>query len=108
MVTANPFVREERFSNIEFPYLFEKKLSQHISVPEGYTVEVPENLALTTVDQGIYYSYSVKQVGSNLMLNAVFTVKQKAFTPDMYNDVKEIYKLASLKQNEQIVLKKEN
>ncbi len=103
----NPFIAGNRVSDIDFGVHQEYTIFGNFTIPKEFTFDgVPENISLSTPDNGIIFSRSV-QVEANL-LNVRMTVEfKKTFYPaDAYANFKEFYKKMFDKLNEQVVIKK--
>jgi len=103
----NPFVADTRVSDIDFGTPQEYVLFGNYTIPQGYVFDgIPENITMTTADNGIVFNRSV-QVESNL-LNVRITIefKKSFYTADSYPEFKEFYKKLFDKLNEQVVIKK--
>ncbi len=105
----NPFVANNRVSDIDFGIPQDYTIFGNYSIPPEYMFDgVPENLTLTTPDNGIVFSRAV-QVEANL-LNVRMTVEfKKTFYPaDQYADFAAFYKKMFDKLNEQVVIKRKS
>jgi transglutaminase-like putative cysteine protease len=103
----NPFIADTRVSDVDFGVLQDYVLFGNYTIPQGYVFDgVPENIAMTTSDNGIIFNRTV-QVESNL-LNVRITIefKKSFYTADSYPEFKEFYKKLFDKLNEQVVIKK--
>ncbi len=103
----NPFIAGDRVSDIDFGVHQEYTIFGNFSIPGDYVFDgIPENISLSTPDNGIIFSRSV-QVEANL-LNVRMTVefKRTFYTADTYANFKEFYKKMFDKLNEQVVIKK--
>ena len=103
----NPFIAGNRVSDIDFGVHQEYTIFGNFTIPKEYTFDgVPENISLSTPDNGIIFNRSV-QLEANL-LNVRMTVEfKRTFYPaDAYANFKEFYKKMFDKLNEQVVIKK--
>jgi len=103
----NPFVSDTRVSDVDFGVPQDYVLFGNYTIPQGYVFDgVPENIAMTTPDNGIIFNRTF-QVETNL-LNVRMTIefKKTFYTADSYPEFKEFYKKLFDKLNEQIVIKK--
>lgn len=105
MITSNPFKRETRQSLVDFPYLISKSMIVKITIPEGYTVELPEPTMLALPENGGRFSYNATQLGKAISIVSKFKLNQTTFTPDEYLGLKQFYDLVAKKNTEMIVLK---
>ena len=103
----NPFVAAERVSDVDFGFLQEYTIFGNYTIPPDYVFDgLPENISMTTPDNGIVFNRTV-QVEANL-LNVRITVEfKRSFYPAAsYAEFKEFYKKLFDKLNEQVVIKK--
>ncbi len=103
----NPFIADTRVSDIDFGIHQGYTIFGNYTIPPAYIFDgVPENITMTTSDNGIVFSRTV-QVESNL-LNVRMTLdfKKTFYTADSYPEFKEFYKKLFDKLNEQVVIKK--
>ena len=103
----NPFISDERLSDIDFGYTQEYMIFGSYSVPQGYSFEtLPENISMVMPDNSIVFNRSL-QAEDNL-LNVRITVSfKRSFYPVMsYPAFAAFYKKLFSKLNEQIVIKK--
>ena len=103
----NPFLADKRISDVDFGVQQDYIIFGNYTIPPGFTFDgVPENISMTTSDNGIVFNRSM-QVESNL-LNVRMTLefKKTFYTADTYAKFKEFYKKLFDKLNEQVVIKK--
>ena len=103
----NPFIAYNRVSDIDFGVQQDYTIFGNFTIPADYIFDgVPENISMTTPDNGIVFNRAV-QVEANL-LNVRMTVEfKKSFYPaDEYADFAAFYKKLFDKLNEQVVIKK--
>lgn len=104
---TNPFIATTRVSDIDFGTTQEYILFGNYTIPIDYVFDgVPENITMTTTDNGIVMSRSV-QVESNLLNVRINVEFKKSFYPaDAYSEFAAFYKKMLDKLNEQVVIKK--
>jgi hypothetical protein len=103
----NPFVAEDRISDVDFSVLQDYTIFGNYTIPPGFIFDgLPENITMTTQDKGIVFTRNV-QVESNL-LNVRMTLEfRRNFYPaDSYPEFASFYKKLFEKLNEQVVIKK--
>lgn len=103
----NPFVAENRVSDIDFGTPQDYVLFGNYTIPPGFVFDgIPGNISMTTPDNGIIFNRTT-QVESNL-LNVRITIefKKPFYTADSYPEFKEFYKKLFEKLNEQVVIKR--
>lgn len=103
----NPFLANDRIADIDFGVQQEYILFGNYSIPPEFAFDgVPENVTLTTADNGAIFTRSM-QVESNLLNVRISVEFKRTFYPvDNYADFREFYKKMLDKLNEQVVLKK--
>ncbi|MEO5888897.1 MAG: DUF3857 domain-containing protein [Ferruginibacter sp.] len=105
----NPFLSDNRFSNINFGYRRNINLSVFIQLPAGYIIDdLPKSVKLTDPDKDITY---VRQLEYDKQDNSVrcmmsFEFKNSLYETDMYPVLKEVYQRIFNYLKEPIVLKK--
>ena len=103
----NPFVANSRISDIDFGVQQEYIIFGNFTIPADYDFDaVPENITMTTPDNGIVFNRSVL-VESNL-LNVRMTIefKKALYLAGSYTAFAAFYKKLFDKLNEQVVIKK--
>jgi hypothetical protein len=108
-LSENPFLSENRFSNINFGYKQFIQLTFHIKVDSSFTIDaLPKSIKLTNGDRDIIYTRSVMsdKEQNELRLFSTFEINQNLYPVSQYDIVREFYKKLFDLLNEQIVLKK--
>jgi hypothetical protein len=103
----NPFIADERKTDIDFGYTQSYGVYGNITLPEGYKIdELPKNITMITPDTSVilHRVLQVDESGLHLKLTVEYT-KPVYFASD-YPDFKEFSKKMYSMLNEQIVLKK--
>jgi len=105
---ANPFLSENRATNIDFGYLNNLTINGIYKIPAGYKVDVlPKNISMTTPDQSIVFRRIVgQQDDGSIATRYVIMYKKSIFFKENYADFHEFFKKMYEMLNEQIVLKK--
>ena len=103
----NPFLGEDRYSDIDFGYKNNAALSGIFKTPEGYKIySVPKNTVLIMPDTSIIFRRTVNQQDSTVTVRYTVIYKKTIYFkkdyPPFYQFFKKMYELL----NEQIVLKK--
>jgi Domain of Unknown Function with PDB structure (DUF3857) len=105
----NPFITDNRFSDINFGYGRDVNLNTVIKIPENYSVDgIPENLQVEFPEKDITF---FRQINFNKSNNTITFILRIAFNKKLYkvaeyNLLKERYKKIFNLLEEQIVLKK--
>ena len=77
-------------------------------MPDGYVVdEIPQSAKLTTKDGKLIMLYYIRQQGNQITLQYSFQQKQMLFAPQNYPDMKQFWESVAEKNQELIVLKKQ-
>lgn len=103
----NPFVADNRFSDVFFGTRQLHQIIANVNIPDGYSFEeLPKNMRMMLEDQSLVVTRMLAVSGN--MLNARITVefKRPFYTPQEYPDLKEFYKKMYALLDEQIVIKK--
>ncbi|HMI78477.1 MAG TPA: DUF3857 domain-containing protein, partial [Ferruginibacter sp.] len=103
----NPFVSDERRTDVDFGYQQEYNIFGNFTIPENYNFEtLPENISMYTPDNSVMFNRILQ--AENNMLNVKITVefKRTFYTAAKYAEFKDFYKKLVSKLNEQIVIKK--
>jgi hypothetical protein len=102
----NPFNREDRYSPIDFVYNYKLSSSTELTLPDGYSVELPESMEVALPDDAGVFKYSVINEGRNITLTSEFILSKIRYSPAEYSQIKEFFDTMVEKNNEVIVLKK--
>lgn len=108
-LSENPFLSENRFSNINFGYNQFIQLTFHIKVDSSFTIDaLPKSIKLSNADRDIIFTRTVtKEKDQNeLRLLATFEIDKNLYPVGQYDIIREFYKKLFDLLNEQIVLKK--
>ncbi|MFZ1371397.1 MAG: DUF3857 domain-containing protein [Ferruginibacter sp.] len=103
----NPFIATTRVTDIDFGVHKEYTIFGNFTIPQEFIFDgVPENISMSTADNSIIFSRSVKVDGNLLNVRMTLDFKRTFYTADAYPDFKEFYKKMFDKLNEQVVIKK--
>jgi hypothetical protein len=103
----NPFVADNRFSDVFFGTRQLHTIISNIIIPEGYTFEeLPKNIRLTMEDKSLTVTRMSAAQGNTINTRIVVEFKRPFYTPEEYPDLKEFYKKMYALLDEQIVIKK--
>ncbi|RED92822.1 DUF3858 domain-containing protein [Marinoscillum furvescens] len=106
LVTENPFKREDRMSYIDLPYPQDKKMITTITIPEGYSAELPEPTVVTLPENSGKFMYTATINGNTISIMSSLRLQRTMYAPNEYAYLKSFYQLMADKNNELIVLKK--
>jgi hypothetical protein len=105
--TENPFKQETREYPVDFGYPFESKIYINIDIPQGYKVEfLPKAANLLTGDNIGAFSYVVENTDNKIKMIITTTINMAIVPADFYDVLKEFYQGMITKENEKIILTK--
>ncbi len=104
---TNPFKAAERKYPVEMPYVIDEMYVFSMEIPKGYTVsELPKSARVAyNGDQGSF-EYLIGNQGGTIQLNCHLKLLKAWFPPDDYGTLRDFFGFIVNKENEQIVLKK--
>ncbi|MNV64988.1 hypothetical protein D3C71_1576560 [compost metagenome] len=103
----NPFKLEERKFPVDFGYPTEENYRITIDFPKGYQLDkTPKNEKIILPDESAAFTFMTATEENKLLLSSKITIKKAYYTPEEYQDLKELFKNIVRKQAEQIVFKK--
>lgn len=105
----NPFVADERVTDVDFGVLQDYTIFGNYTIPDGYTFDaLPQNMSMIMPDTSIVFTRTMQ--ADNNMLNVRISVEfQRTFYAAAdYPEFKEFYKKLFAALNEQIVIKKKS
>jgi len=105
----NPFIVDNRFSNVNFGYKRTVSTNMFINLPKNYVVDaLPKSIKMTTPDNDIVFNRSVSYDNAthSLVCMLVFDFKKSLYSLDDYPVLKEVYKKMFDYLKEPVVLKK--
>jgi hypothetical protein len=103
----NPFVADNRFSDVFFGVNQSYSIVANITIPEGYTFEtLPKNMRMIMPDTSISITRRLVTENNQLAVRISLEFKKPFFTVQEYADFKEFYKQLFAVLSEQIAIKK--
>jgi Domain of Unknown Function with PDB structure (DUF3857) len=103
----NPFVAENRISDIDFGHNRRIALNTRVVLPDNYQVdELPKNIRMIMPDTSISFSRSYFQEENTVALRIVLEFNRPVFAAAEYPEFKDFYKKMFEMLSEQVVLKK--
>ena len=103
----NPFIADERSSDIFFGVNQKFSLRGIFNIPEGYSFEeLPKDLRMVMPDKSITMTRYIQATGSKINYSVVIEFNQPFYAVSEYPDFKQFYKQMLEILNEQIVIKK--
>jgi hypothetical protein len=106
----NPFIINDRFSNINFGYKKTVILTCIINLPANYKVDaLPKNIKLVNPENTVVLTRQfVQDQKSQLMAKIKVDIDKSMFNVNEYPQVKDFFKQMVSLMNEQVILKKIN
>jgi hypothetical protein len=106
-IKSNPFLSENRMTDIDFGYGRAYNISCIYKMPAGYKIDaMPKSISIVIPDKSVAFKRLVIEQDGAIMVRYTINYKnavyKKADYPDLHAFVKKMYELL----NEQIVLKK--
>lgn len=103
----NPFISENRTTNIDFGYKNHITISGKFKIPAGYKIDyLPPNMNIVTQDKDISFKRLMEQDDGYISVYYVINYKKAVYLvadyPNLYAYFKKMYEML----NEQVVLKK--
>ncbi|TVT37906.1 DUF3857 domain-containing protein [Hymenobacter setariae] len=105
--TQNPFQHEHRTYPVDFGALTQDVIVITLTLPAGYTAELPKPTTIALPDNGGRYLYSVTNpVPGTVQLVSRLTFDKPVYSADEYENLREFYRRVLAKQSEALVLRK--
>ncbi len=106
-IEKNPFIAQQRISDIEFGYLQDYTIVGSFTIPEGYAIDaIPENISLTMPDKSIVFNRVMTTNENQLSVRMSVEFKNSFYPVETYEDFRHFYKNLFSTLNEQVVIKK--
>jgi Domain of Unknown Function with PDB structure (DUF3857) len=106
-IEKNPFIAEQRVSDVDFGYLQDYTIVGSFGIPEGYAFDaLPENVSMAMPDKSIVFTRFMAANENQLNVRMTVEFKNSFYAVADYQDFKEFYKKLFLALNEQVVIKK--
>ena len=106
-MNSNPFISNERFTDIDFTSCSNISISGKYTLPEGYKIDaLPKNTTMLMYDKSISFVRVVGQVDNTVQVRYVINRKQSRYSAKDYQFLHDFYKKMFEMLNEPIVLKR--
>ncbi len=106
-IDKNPFIAEERISDIDFGFTQEYIIYGNYSIPDEFVYDgLPENVSMIMPDTSIVFSRSLQATDNLLNVRITVDFRRPFYSAAMYPEFAAFYKKMFAKLNEQIVIKK--
>ena len=104
----NPFIVNDRFSNINFGFKKSMNLTYVVNLPANYKIDaLPKNIKLVNSDRTVTFIREYFQAGNTqVMARIKVDIDKTIFSVDEYPELKDFFKQMINLMNEQVVLKK--
>lgn len=102
----NPFITDERKTDINFNYKQSYTIQGEISIPDDYVFGCPENLKLMMPDSSIVLATYFNVDNSNMNFQITLNFKKTYYDVKAYPQLEEFYKKLYTVLNEKIAIKK--
>lgn len=103
----NPFKHDERKFPVDFGFPTKETYRITLNFPENYAVEkLPQSILYKLPDDNGSFRISYLSEGKVLMVASVIELKKSFFSTEEYFDLRELFKIITERQAEQIVFKK--
>jgi hypothetical protein len=104
---TNPFLSENRFTDIDFGYTSSYSINGLYKLPVGYKTDaIPQNINMSMPDKSIVFKRTVAEQDGQIMVRCVIKYQKSLFFKEDYPEFHEFFKKMHEMLNEQIVLKK--
>ncbi|MGH2646039.1 MAG: hypothetical protein ACRDE8_00665, partial [Ginsengibacter sp.] len=103
----NPFIADERRTDIDFGYKQSYTLAAKIYIPDGYEFdELPKNMKMIMPDTSIVFQRMMQADSNSVDLRITLNFSRPVYNVDVYPIFHEFYKKLFATLNEQLVIKK--
>ena len=107
LMGPNPFVKEDRYADIDFGYLDNYSINGVYKIPDGYKAEaLPKNISIILPDKSITFKRMIIQQDGSISVRYTLTHRKTIYFTENYQDLRGFYKQLYELLNDQIVLKK--
>jgi hypothetical protein len=103
----NPFIQQERFSDVFFGTNQIFSVIANFTIPDGYTFEeTPKNIKMIMPDTSIVFSRMIAAEGNQVNTRITIEFKRPFYLVEQYPEFHEFYKQLFTFLNDQIVIRK--
>jgi len=104
---SNPFLSENRFTDIDFGYRSNYSINGNYKIPSGYKADaMPKNISMSMPDKSISFRRIVAEQDGSIIIRYVIDFKKSIYFKEVYPEFHEFFKKMTEMMSEQIVLKK--
>ncbi len=103
----NPFQHEQRNYPVDFGALTQEVIMLTLTLPPGYTAELPKPAVIALPEDGGRYMFSATALTpGTVQLVSRLSLNKTVYLASEYSALREFYRLALAKQSEAMVIKK--
>jgi len=104
----NPFIVNDRFSNINFGYKKSVNLTYIINLPSNYKIDaLPKNTKIVNPTNTVTFTRQFLQEGNSQVIAKIkVDIDKTLFSVNQYDEIKNFFKQMVNMMNEQVILKK--
>lgn len=102
--TDDNFMENFRACPVELDYPFDYEYTIHISVPEHYSVEYPDDARLQMFGNMLNFIYTIKKNENELVIKINYSIKQTRFPAEAYNMFARFLYQVQTKLNEELII----
>ncbi|MBE9586713.1 DUF3857 domain-containing protein [Mucilaginibacter sp. JRF] len=107
MMNTNPFISENRYTDIDYGYRDNVSFTGMYKIPAGFKTEtLPKSVSLTLPDNGVNFKRIVNASNDVISVRYVIDRQKTTYFKEDYADFREFSRQMYEMMNEQIVLKK--
>ena len=105
--SRNPFQHEQRNYPVDFGALTQEVIMLTLTLPPGYTAELPKPAVIALPEDGGRYMFSATApTPGTVQLVSRLSLNKTVYQASEYSALREFYRLALAKQSEAMVIKK--
>jgi len=103
----NPFISENRYSDIDFGYRDDYSVSGIYKLPAGYKTDaLPKSVTIVMPDQSILFKRTIAEDNGTITVRYLIDHRKTVCFSEQYQDLRGFYKKMYELLNEQVILKK--
>jgi len=104
---SNPFLSENRFSDIDFGYQSQYSINGIYKLPAGYKIDaMPKSVSMSMPDKSITFKRFVAEQDGSMVIRYTINYGKSIYFKENYPEFHDFFKKMHEMLNEQIVLKK--
>lgn len=104
---SNPFLNENRATDIDFGYRNNYSINGIYKIPAGYKIDaMPKSSSMTMSDNSIIFKRIVAEQDGSIVVRYSIVYKNASYFKENYPEIHDFFKKMHEMLNEQIVLKK--